>query len=56
MCDRYSRSYGYICDSCFAELVESGVTNYRYFMETMPGHFRKNESAMEKADEEFPLS
>ena len=26
MCERYSNSYGYICDECFAELVQLGIT------------------------------
>lgn len=26
MCDRYSHKYGYICDECYDEMVESGET------------------------------
>lgn len=34
MCDLYSPTYGYICNSCFNELVESGAeTNIKEFME-----------------------
>jgi hypothetical protein len=56
MCDRYSREHGYICDSCFKELVESGVTDYGYFMETRPGHLKKPDDAFERANAEFPLN
>ena len=34
MCDLYSSRYGYICHSCFTELVDSGAeTNIEEFME-----------------------
>ena len=26
MCDRFSSSYGYICDDCFEQLVKSSLT------------------------------
>lgn len=46
MCDRYSPEYGYICDSCFEELVQSGPeTNVGQFMETRP----RPESSPEEA-------
>lgn len=33
MCDRYSATYGYICNECFDELVRKGVaTNITEFM------------------------
>ena len=33
MCDRYSATYGYICNECFEELVSKGVaTNVTEFM------------------------
>jgi len=35
MCDRYSHTYGYICDECFEELVEGGEPlNIKTFMES----------------------
>lgn len=35
LCDRYSPHFGYICDSCFDELVNSGfTTDIKEFMET----------------------
>lgn len=34
MCDLHSYDYGYICHSCFSELVDSGATtNIKEFME-----------------------
>jgi hypothetical protein len=33
MCDRYSIEYGYICDTCFDELVDSGK-DVAEFMDT----------------------
>lgn len=34
MCDRYSATYGYICDYCFNELVDCGMqTDIDDFME-----------------------
>lgn len=36
MCDRYSYAYGYICNDCFDELVNSGsMTHIDNFMETV---------------------
>ena len=33
MCNRYSNTYGYICDECFNELVAKGVrTDIEQFM------------------------
>jgi hypothetical protein len=34
MCDRYSSTYGYICNECFDELVASGKKNIQKFMES----------------------
>lgn len=36
MCDRYSNEYGYICDECFDELVQTGITNIHDFMNSRP--------------------
>lgn len=34
MCDRYSYTFGYLCDECFEELVQKGVgTDIRNFLE-----------------------
>jgi hypothetical protein len=33
MCDRYSSNYGYICDECFEELINS-VLSFTSFMST----------------------
>lgn len=36
-CNRYSSEYGYICDSCFDQLVASGIgRNIKSFMESEP--------------------
>lgn len=37
MCDRLSDRHGYICDTCFEELVNSGpATNVEEFLQTEP--------------------
>ena len=37
MCDRYSHIYGYICNSCFEELVALGASiDIDEFMNTSP--------------------
>lgn len=41
MCDRYSHKYGYICDECFDELVQS-LTPIEEFMETEKGIKKPN--------------
>ena len=36
LCDRYSYTYGYICDECFEELVRSGLhTDIDVFMKSV---------------------
>ena len=43
--ERYSQEYGYICESCFDELVSRGVgTNIADFMATNP--IKCNQSAI----------
>lgn len=34
MCDRLSNTYGYICDFCFDELVDSQTRQVAEFMDT----------------------
>ena len=35
VCERYSHEFGYLCDECFDELVNSGpITDIRHFIET----------------------
>ena len=42
MCDRYSSTYGYICNECFDELMILGVdTNVEDFMNTHKQTVRK---------------
>ena len=39
LCDRYSDTFGYVCDNCFEELVEMGpLSNIDHLM----GHQQKN--------------
>ena len=37
MCDRVSYKYGYICDECYMELVESKLRNIADFMDSSKG-------------------
>lgn len=34
MCDRYSYEYGYLCNECFEELVDIGITNIEEFLDS----------------------
>ena len=56
MCDRYSYKYGYICERCFKELVNSGPeTDVFKFMETPPeSGVIATENPYEKFNEVFP--
>lgn len=54
MCTRYSLEHGYICYSCFKELVEKGAeTNISQFMKTSPKSVNK-EAALARFNVEFP--
>lgn len=53
MCDRYSTRYGYICDECFEELVNSKL-NIVYFMQT-PKNFNNNEFIRSEYEKEFVI-
>jgi hypothetical protein len=54
MCDRLSHEYGYICNECFDELVQSGPeTDVKEFMASDKRR-TSTESAYEKFDAEFP--
>jgi len=54
MCDRYSHNYGYICNECFEELVESGyATNIEIFMKSVKKSTNQKEVAQIIFDAEF---
>lgn len=55
MCDRYSPTYGYICNECFNELVERGInTDVETFMATAPGPVRVSQDSWTYFNEVFP--
>jgi hypothetical protein len=55
MCDRRSFEYGYICNECFDELVNSGPeTNVKEFMATDKRSV-STRSAFARFDVEFPI-
>lgn len=57
MCDRYSTRYGYICNTCFDELVASGTdTDIRNFMGLEPAPVEPLENAYDKFNAEFFFS
>ncbi len=58
MCDRYSSSYGYICQRCFDELVELGIdVDVDEFMDSYPDTMRHiDERGYRKWDAVFPDS
>jgi hypothetical protein len=52
MCDRYSQEHGYICDSCFLELVELGdQQDIQQFLENE--HAKKPTAAWNHFDDIF---
>ena len=52
-CNRLSSEFGYICDECFEELVESGpTTNIDHFLATIKRNL--SEMGYEVYDIEFP--
>ena len=53
MCDRYSHRYGYICDECFAELLESDLT-IEAFMQTEKHDIIKT-SRVDELNNEFEM-
>ena len=59
MCDRYSYEYGYICNECYAELVERGVgIDVEEFMDTTKeDSYKTSTDIAEKIyDALFPLT
>lgn len=53
MCDRLSRTYGYICSDCFQELVSKGSkTNIESFMDSSKP-VESEEDSYEFFNEEF---
>jgi len=56
MCDRLSDTFGYICNDCFDELVNTDP-NMRIdrFMQTKPGTFLKECDPVLRFDREFPV-
>jgi len=57
MCDRYSPAYGYICNECFEELVETGpTTDISEFMNTLKEpHKTSRAEAYARYDAAFTL-
>lgn len=56
MCDRYSHKYGYICLSCFDELVSLGAdVNIEEFMRSDVKDGYDKLCTWAQWDEEFPL-
>jgi hypothetical protein len=58
MCDRCSPDYGYICETCFNELVRLGIgTDVEAFMDSPIPNARRNdaETALFHFEEIFPI-
>jgi hypothetical protein len=57
MCNRFSHEYGYICDNCFDELVESRLIDISAFMDSLEdGDVSKCRDEYRKlVSERFPL-
>jgi hypothetical protein len=51
MCNRYSYEYGYICNDCFEELLQSRLS-ISEFMDTHTHKFKYNR--FDEMDREFP--
>lgn len=55
MCDRYSYNHGYLCDSCFEELVVADPEDIDWFMGTTPKSTNPpTPDNRDRFDEEFP--
>jgi len=52
MCDRYSYHYGYICNDCFDELMNSTL-GIETFMLTRPNREYNNTNRIEELNNEF---
>ncbi len=56
MCDRLSHDYGYICDSCFEDLVLCGAeTNVSKFMDSHKSP-KNIDAARARFNIEFPIT
>lgn len=55
MCDRYSREYGYICNECFVELVNSGIS-FEFFMYSQKNLYKKHSYYRRDCEREFKLT
>lgn len=58
MCDRYSHEYGYICNECFLELVDSGIdTDIETFMYSSKKlDYEQPREPYKRYDKEFPIT
>lgn len=57
MCDRYSSRFGYICNSCFDELVTTGpTTNVEEFMRSEKPEYSDTQEAFARFNVTFPSS
>lgn len=57
MCDRNSTRHGYICNSCFDELVATGpTTNIQEFMESRKPEYTDAQEAMGRYSAAFPVT
>ena len=57
MCDRYSYTHGYLCSSCFEELVALGAgADVAEFMNSEPKPRQNIAEAHLAAEEEFKLT
>ena len=55
MCDRRSHLHGYICYSCFEQLISTGpATDISEFMKSPPTHSSQSEAAEARYNVEFP--
>ena len=53
LCDRYSSEYGYICYTCFSELVDRDPKDIEAFMSKKP---KKGNRDFNDYDRIFPIS
>lgn len=53
LCDRYSNKYGYICNSCFEELVESSLTIEEFLETKVKNSVQSRSWRRERLEKEF---
>ena len=55
MCDRYSHKYGYICNECYSQLLESNLSIEDFMNSNKRNFIETNKDRREELEAEFTL-